>query len=94
MGCFILGICQQFASGSVNYIVDSGYFLCWSAVTDLPEPYGGFLESVVPDKKNVQNFRKQTFTSQASPYKVYTRIMWGGSEQPWGGNWTVWKQLG
>ena len=93
MGYFILGKCQQFGSGSVNYIVDSGYFLCWSGVTDLPETYGGFLESVVPDKKGTPNFRKQTFTSQTPPYKVYTRIMWGGSGQPWGGNWTAWKEL-
>lgn len=94
MGYFILGKCQQFGSGSANYIVDSGYFLCWDAVTDLPEEYGGFLESVVPDKNALPNFRKQTFTSQASPYKVYTRIMWGGSGQPWGGNWTPWKEIG
>ena len=91
MGYFILGKSQEFSNGSANYIVDSGYFLCWNTVTDIPDSSGGFLESVVPDKKNLPNFRKQTFTGYNSG--VYVRHMWGGSGQPWGGNWTAWKQI-
>lgn len=91
-GSLLPGKSQAFGLNSANYITDSGFFLCWDNVTDIPDSSGGFLESVVPDKKDYPNFRKQTFLGYNSG--LYVRHMWGGSGQPWGGNWTAWKFIG